>query len=83
MGLRSFITNKYFNSVCEAHLQAKHAKTRGSEDMPPENFENLDLLRYNFGAFWLSKSQTLIMMKLRVLVKPLLMLLAVFAYYVH
>ena len=30
-------------TVCEAHTYAKHANTRGSGGMPPENFENLTL----------------------------------------
>ena len=39
-------------TVCEAHMHAKHAKSRGVwGHAPPENFEKLHLLRLNLGAF--------------------------------
>ena len=42
--------------VCEAHMHAKHAKTRGVwGHAPPENFENVHSLRLNLRAFSPSK----------------------------
>ena len=43
---------RYVHSQCVKHTwHAKHASTRGSEGMPPENFEKLHLLRLNLRAF--------------------------------
>ena len=39
-------------TMCEAHMHAKHAKSRGVwGHAPPENFEKLHPLRLNLGAF--------------------------------
>ena len=55
-GLRYLGVGEYMDGhsyiMYEAHLHAKHAKSRRSRGMPPEYFENLDSLRLNLKAFF-------------------------------
>ena len=62
--------------VHEACLHAKHAKTKGSESLatPKKILKIWTLFDRISGHFNSPKSQTLTMMKLRLLVKSLLML---------